>query len=99
MNEFSRATRARLKRALLDASTSACFDLPSGMVEAEFKQIWAQVEQDLKSGNMAEEDKGKSEDELKSVFATRLQSAAFAWGWSCPSMGQFEQRPGHPGKS
>ena len=68
-NEFGRATRAHLKRALLDALDERhSFDLPSGMVEAEFKQIWTQVEQDLKSGNLAEEDKGKSEDELKSEF-------------------------------
>jgi trigger factor len=68
-NEFSRATRAHLKRALLDSLDERhSFDLPSGMVEAEFKQIWTQVEQDLKSGNMAEEDKNKSEDELKSEF-------------------------------
>jgi len=68
-NEFSRATRAHLKRALLDSLDERhSFDLPSGMVEAEFKQIWTQVEQDLKSGNMAEEDKGKSEDELKAEF-------------------------------
>lgn len=68
-NEFGRATRAHLKRALLDALDERhSFDLPSGMVEAEFKQIWSQVEQDLKSGNLAEEDKGKSEDELKAEF-------------------------------
>ena len=68
-NEFGRATRAHLKRALLDAlDVSHSFDLPSGMVEAEFKQIWTQVEQDLKSGNLADEDKGKSEEELKAEF-------------------------------
>ncbi|MEQ1753091.1 MAG: trigger factor [Micropepsaceae bacterium] len=68
-NEFGRATRAHLKRALLDALDARhSFDLPSGMVEAEFKQIWTQVEQDLKSGNLAEEDKDKSEDELKVEF-------------------------------
>lgn len=68
-NEFGRATRAHLKRALLDSLDERhSFDLPSGMVEAEFKQIWTQVEQDLKSGNIAEEDKDKSEDELKAEF-------------------------------
>ena len=67
--EFGRATRAHLKRALLDALDVAhSFDLPTGMVEAEFKQIWTQVEQDLKSGNLAEEDKNKPEDELKAEF-------------------------------
>ena len=68
-NQFAQASRAHLKRALLDALDAAhSFDLPSGMVEAEFRQIWAQVEQDLKSGNLAEEDKSKSADELKKEF-------------------------------
>ena len=68
-NEFGRASRAHLKRALLDALDSThSFDLPPGMVEAEFKQIWAQVEQDIKSGNMAEEDKSKSDAELRDEF-------------------------------
>ncbi len=67
--EFVRASRAHLKRALLDALDAAhSFELPPGMVEAEFKQIWAQVEQDIKSGNLDEEDKSKSEDELKAEF-------------------------------
>ncbi len=68
-NQFGQATRAHLKRALLDAlDGSHSFDLPIGMVEAEFKQIWAQVEQDIKSGNLADEDKSKSEDDLKAEF-------------------------------
>jgi trigger factor len=67
--QFAQASRAHLKRALLDAlDSSHSFDLPSGMVEAEFKQIWAQVEQDIKSGNLADEDKSKTEDDLKKEF-------------------------------
>ncbi|MBP6011918.1 MAG: trigger factor [Alphaproteobacteria bacterium] len=67
--QFGQASRAHLKRALLDALDEAhSFELPGGMVEAEFKQIWAQVEQDIKAGNMADEDKSKSEDELKAEF-------------------------------
>lgn len=67
--EHQRASRAHLKRALLDAlDNSHSFELPPQMVEAEFRQIWTQVEQDMKSGNMAEEDKAKSEDELKAEF-------------------------------
>jgi trigger factor len=68
-NQFGQASRAHLKRALLDALDGAhSFDLPTGMVEAEFKQIWTQVEQDIKAGNLADEDKTKSEDDLKSEF-------------------------------
>jgi trigger factor len=67
--QFAQASRAHLKRALLDALDGAhSFDLPSGMVEAEFKQIWAQVEQDIKAGNLADEDKSKSEDDLRKEF-------------------------------
>ena len=67
--QFGQASRAHLKRALLDALDAAhSFDLPSGMVEAEFAQIWTQVEQDMKSGSLADEDKGKSEDDLKAEF-------------------------------
>ncbi len=68
-NQFGQASRAHLKRALLDAlDGSHSFDLPMGMVEAEFKQIWTQVEQDIKSGNLADEDKSKTEDDLKAEF-------------------------------
>jgi trigger factor len=68
-NQFGQASRAHLKRALLDAlDSSHSFDLPTGMVEAEFKQIWTQVEQDIKAGNLADEDKTKSEDDLKKEF-------------------------------
>ena len=67
--EHLRASRAHLKRALLDAlDVSHSFDLPPAMVEAEFRQIWSQVEQDIKSGNLADEDKTKSEDELRAEF-------------------------------
>lgn len=67
--EFSLATRSHLKRALLDAlDTTHSFELPEGMVEAEFKQIWAQVDRDLKAGNLADEDKNKSEEELQAEF-------------------------------
>ena len=68
-NQYTQASRAHLKRALLDALDGAhSFDLPTGMVEAEFKQIWAQVEQDIKAGNLADEDKTKTEDDLRKEF-------------------------------
>ena len=67
--EQLRASRSHLKRALLDAlDVSHSFDLPPAMVDAEFRQIWNQVEQDIKSGNLADEDKSKSEDELRAEF-------------------------------
>lgn len=64
-NEFSQLSRAHVKRALLDKLDAAhSFDLPKGMVNAEFEQIWRQVE----SAERDEEDKDKSEDELKEEY-------------------------------
>jgi trigger factor len=67
--DYGRASRAHLKRALLDAlDTRHSFTLPQAMVDAEFNQIWQQVEKDIKEGNLADEDKSKSEDDLKAEF-------------------------------
>ncbi|PHR58026.1 MAG: trigger factor [Robiginitomaculum sp.] len=67
--EYTSQSRARAKRRVLDAMDEKHdFDLPPGMVEAEFSQIWQQVEADLKEGNVDDEDKGKSEDDLKKEY-------------------------------
>ena len=63
--DYKKLSRGHLKRALLDKLDDAHdFDLPSGMVDAEFEQIWRQVE----AAERDEEDKDKSEDELKAEY-------------------------------
>ncbi|MEM9015022.1 MAG: trigger factor [Pseudomonadota bacterium] len=63
--EFKSMSRGHMKRSLLDKLDNAHnFDLPTGMVNAEFEQIWAQVE----NAERDEEDKDKSEDELKEEY-------------------------------
>ncbi len=63
--EYKQLSRGHVKRALLDKLDEAHdFDLPNGMVDAEFDQIWRQVE----SADLDEEDKDKSEDELKAEY-------------------------------
>jgi trigger factor len=63
------ATRQQVKRVLLDALDERhAFDLPPLMVKAEFEQIWAQFEQEKKADRLSEEDKGKSEEELKAEY-------------------------------
>ena len=63
--DYSQLSRAHVKRALLDKLDAAHdFDLPSGMVDAEFNQIWQQVQ----SAELDDEDKEKSEDELKEEY-------------------------------
>ncbi len=64
-DEYKQLSRGHLKRTLLDKLDEAHdFDLPSGMVDAEFDQIWRQVE----SAERDEEDKDKTEDELKEEY-------------------------------
>ena len=64
-SEYKELSRGHLKRALLDQLDDAhSFDLPNGMVDAEFNQIWSQVE----AAERDEEDKDKTEDELKEEY-------------------------------
>ena len=68
-NEFSAASRDKAKRSLLDALDEAHdFELPPKMVESEFGQIWQQVQSELDAGRGDDEDKEKSEDELKTDY-------------------------------
>ena len=63
------ATRQQVKRVLLDALDERhSFDLPPLMVKAEFEQIWAQFEQEKKADRLSEEDKGKSDEELRAEY-------------------------------
>ncbi|MEM9170814.1 MAG: trigger factor [Pseudomonadota bacterium] len=63
--EFAQRSRTHLKRALLDKLDDGHdFALPAGMVDQEFGLIWNQVE----NAERDEEDKGKSEDEMKAEY-------------------------------
>lgn len=67
--EYDGLARMKVKRALLDVlAEKAVFEVPAGMVEGEFAQIWQRVEQDLKAGNLDPEDKGKDEETLKADY-------------------------------
>ena len=67
--EYGAVARARVKRKLLDIlADNHNFNLPESLVEAEFGAIWQQIEADLKADRLDEEDKGKSEDELKKEY-------------------------------
>ena len=67
--EYDALARMKVKRALLDAlAEKASFQVPDGMVEGEFAQIWQRVEQDLKAGKLDADDQGKDEDTLKADY-------------------------------
>ncbi len=64
-------SRLHLKRHLLDALDERhSFELPSGMVEAEFEQIWKQVEADYERQGKTIADDEKPEDELRAEYRT-----------------------------
>jgi trigger factor len=67
--ELNRHSRARMKRQLLDKLADAhSFEVPPSMVDLEFNQIWAQVEEDRKRGVQDPANEGKSDDDLKAEY-------------------------------
>lgn len=67
--QHTNQSRAKAKRALFDKLDALHdFELPPRMVEAEFNQIWRQIEADQQAGRLDPSDAGKSEDELKGEY-------------------------------
>jgi len=67
--EYDQMTRLKLKRGLLDAlAERAQFEAPVSLVEAEFAEIWRQVEQEKSAGRADPEDAAKDEDTLKAEY-------------------------------
>jgi trigger factor len=68
-SDHNQQSRAKAKRQLFDQLDGAHdFELPPRMVEAEFSQIWRQIEQDRAQGRLDPSDEGKSDDELKAEY-------------------------------
>ncbi|MEE2567579.1 trigger factor [Hyphobacterium marinum] len=67
--EHSQQSRMKVKRDLLDQLDAAHnFDLPPGMVDQEFETIWREVSHAMEHGHLEDEDKDKSEDELRTEY-------------------------------
>jgi trigger factor len=67
--EYQALTRSRMKRLLLDQlAEKHSFELPAGLVDAEFEAIWRQIEADQKAGRLDAEDKDKTEDQLRKEY-------------------------------
>jgi trigger factor len=67
--QYTDASRFKLKRALLDVlDEKHDFPLPPKMVEAEFAQIWNQVQQDKEQGGLPPEDVEKTDDQLQTEY-------------------------------
>jgi len=67
--EFDGASRGHAKRGLLDSLDEGhSFELPKGMVDAEFQAIWQQVLQDLQQRGKTIEDEADSEEDMKKEY-------------------------------
>jgi trigger factor len=67
--EYEQMTRLKLKRGLLDAlAERAQFAAPASLVDAEFGEIWRQVEQEKAAGRADPEDAAKDEETLKGEY-------------------------------
>jgi trigger factor len=67
--EYGQVSRTHLKRTLLDKLSDAYdFEVPAGIVDGEFEQIWKQVEEAREKDQLDEDDKDKTEDELKARY-------------------------------
>jgi trigger factor len=67
--EYDQASRAKLKREILDAlDTAHKFELPASLVDFEFDNIWTQLENNLKASRKTLADEGKSEEELRAEY-------------------------------
>ncbi len=67
--EYAEASRAKLKRVLLDELEKRHdFALPPTLVEREFEAIWRQVTQGLEHAGRTFEDEGKTEEQAKEEY-------------------------------
>jgi trigger factor len=67
--EFEQLSRVKLKRGLLDAlAERAQFSAPVSLVDAEFAEIWRQVEAAKQAGQEDPEDAAKEEETLRADY-------------------------------
>lgn len=72
--EFNQLTRTHMKRRLLDQLAAAHdFDVPPSMVEAEFNQIWAQLEHEAGHEADPEAARGEMENDREEYRAIAIR--------------------------
>lgn len=68
-NQFGSMTRQKIKRQLLDQLDAAySFEAPSKLVEAEFNNIWNQVNRDLEAAGRTFADEETTEEEARAEY-------------------------------
>lgn len=72
-SDYDRVSRERVKRQLLDALAELCdFEIPRGLVDDEFEEIWERLGEDLRASDEDKDKDGegppKSEEEAKEEY-------------------------------
>ena len=68
-DDYAKVSRERVKRRLLDELAKRySFEVPQGLVEQEFGQIWGQVERDQQAGGKSFEADGTTEEKARAEY-------------------------------
>ncbi|HLW92059.1 MAG TPA: trigger factor [Roseiarcus sp.] len=68
-NQYAMASRAKVKRRLLDALDQRySFELPQGLVDQEFNSIWRQVEEEQKASGRSFADENTTEEAARADY-------------------------------
>ncbi|MBN9243918.1 MAG: trigger factor [Mesorhizobium sp.] len=87
-NQFGSMTRQKVKRQLLDQLDAAYeFEAPSKLVEAEFNNIWNQVNRDLQAAGRTFADEETTEEEARAEY-TRLAERRVRLGLVLAEIGE-----------
>lgn len=87
-SQFGSMTRQKVKRQLLDQlDTSYSFEAPSNLVEAEFTNIWNQVNRDLEAAGRTFADEETTEEEARAEY-TRLAERRVRLGLVLAEIGE-----------
>ena len=72
--DYARASREKVKRKLLDALAARfTFEVPQGLVDQEFNQIWTQVENEQKSTGKTFAEEGTTEEAARAEYLAIAQ--------------------------
>ena len=87
-NQFGSMTRQKVKRQLLDQLDAAYkFEAPSKLVEAEFNNIWSQVNRDLEQAGRTFADEDTTEEEARAEY-TKLAERRVRLGLVLAEIGE-----------
>ena len=87
-SQYGQMTRQKVKRELLDAlDTAYQFEAPSKLVEAEFTNIWSQVNRDLEAAGRTFADEDTTEEDARAEY-TRLAERRVRLGLVLAEIGE-----------